>query len=35
MGHTFSNHTRRSFQEEFLDFLNRHGIRYDPEHVWK
>ena len=29
------HHTRRTFEEEFLEFLNRHGIQYDPEQVWK
>ncbi|MHC4400087.1 MAG: IS200/IS605 family transposase [Planctomycetota bacterium] len=28
------HHRKRTFQEEFLAFLERHGIRYDPEHVW-
>ena len=29
------HHRHRSFEEEFLDFLKRHGIQYDPEHVWE
>lgn len=28
------HHRQRSFQEEFLDLLNRHGIEYDPRYVW-
>ena len=27
------HHRRRSFQEEYLDFLNRHGVAYDPRYV--
>ena len=29
------HHRHRSFEEEFLDFLKRHGIQYDPQHVWE
>ncbi len=29
------HHRERSFEEEFLDFLKRHGIQYDPERVWE
>jgi len=29
------HHRHRSFEEEFLEFLKRHGIQYDPGHVWK
>jgi putative transposase len=28
------HHRRRTFQEEFLLFLRRHGIDYDPRYVW-
>jgi REP element-mobilizing transposase RayT len=28
------HHRRRSFQEEFLEFLKKHGIEYDPRYVW-
>jgi putative transposase len=28
------NHRKRSFEEEFLVFLERHGIEYDPQYVW-
>jgi REP element-mobilizing transposase RayT len=28
------HHRRRDFQEEFLAFLKKHGIEYDPAHVW-
>ena len=27
------HHRRRSFQEEYLDFLDRHGVVYDPRHI--
>ena len=29
------HHRRRSFQEEYLDFLDRHGVAYDPRYVWR
>jgi REP element-mobilizing transposase RayT len=28
------HHRKRTFQEEFLDLLQRHGIEYDPRYVW-
>ncbi len=28
------HHRTVGFQEEFLQFLTRHGIEYDPRHVW-
>ena len=28
------HHRARTFQEEFLLFLNRHGIRHDERHMW-
>ncbi len=28
------HHKRRDFHEEFLAFLNKHGIEYDPRYVW-
>ena len=28
------HHRRRTFQEEFLAFLEKHGIEYDPRNVW-
>ena len=28
------HHRRRSFKEEFLAFLNKHGMQYDERHVW-
>jgi putative transposase len=29
------HHRHVTFQEEFLAFLHRHGIAYDPKHVWE
>ncbi len=28
------HHRRRSFQEEYLDFLKKHSIEYDERYVW-
>jgi REP element-mobilizing transposase RayT len=28
------HHRRRSFEEEFVAFLNKHRIEYDPKYVW-
>jgi putative transposase len=28
------HHRRRTFQEEFLDFLKRHEIKYDERYIW-
>jgi putative transposase len=28
------HHRKRSFEEEFLGFLQKHGIEYDPRYVW-
>jgi REP element-mobilizing transposase RayT len=28
------HHARKSFEEEFLAFLKKHGIDYDPKFVW-
>ena len=28
------HHKTKSFQEEYLAFLDRHGIQYDPKYVW-
>jgi len=40
-GHTIAyiqaqpeHHRKRSFEEEFIAFLKRHGEEYDPRHVW-
>ncbi len=28
------HHQKRSFQDEFLAFLKKHGIEYDPNVIW-
>jgi putative transposase len=28
------HHQQNTFQEEYLDFLNKHGIDYDERYVW-
>jgi putative transposase len=28
------HHQQPTFQEEYLDFLNKHGIDYDERYVW-
>lgn len=28
------HHRKRSYEEEFVTFLKKHGVEYDPEHVW-
>jgi REP element-mobilizing transposase RayT len=28
------HHRKKTFQEEFLEFLKRHGMDYDERHVW-
>jgi putative transposase len=28
------HHRRKTFQQEFLDFLKKHGIDYDPRYIW-
>jgi REP-associated tyrosine transposase len=28
------HHRRRSFQEEFLEFLKRHDLEYDERYIW-
>lgn len=28
------HHRKKTFQEEFLAFLERHGIEYDPRYIW-
>lgn len=29
------HHRVRTFQEEFLQFLETHGIEYDPRYIWR
>ena len=28
------HHRRKSFQEEFIEFLNVYEVEYDPKHLW-
>jgi len=28
------HHSKKTFQEEYLEFLNKHGIEYDERYVW-
>lgn len=28
------HHRKRSFEEEFLAFLKKHRVEYDPQYVW-
>ena len=28
------HHRKRTFQEEYLELLNRSGVAYDPHHLW-
>jgi putative transposase len=30
-----AHHRKRDFKSEFLDFLQRHAIEYDPQYIWK
>ena len=32
--HQAEHHRHRSFQEEFVALLERHGIEYDPRYIW-
>ena len=29
-----THHHDRSFEEEYLDFLQKHGVEYDERYVW-
>lgn len=28
------HHQRHTFQEEYVELLDRHGIQYDPQYLW-
>jgi putative transposase len=28
------HHRKRSFEEEFISFLKKHAIEYDPKYIW-
>lgn len=29
------HHRKRSFQDEFIDILNKYGIEYDEKYIWR
>ena len=29
-----AHHRRRTFQEEYIEFLERHGVDYDETYLW-
>ncbi len=34
IGNQLKHHQSRTFEEEFLNFLNRYGIEYDERYLW-
>ena len=32
--HQKEHHRRKTFQEEFIQFLEKHGVEYDPRYIW-
>ena len=32
--HQEEHHRKRTFEEEFLDFIQRHGLKYDARYLW-
>jgi putative transposase len=34
IGNQAEHHRTKTYQEEFLAFLERHGIDYDPRYIW-
>jgi len=34
IGGQAEHHTRRTFQEEFVEFLERHQVQFDMAHIW-
>jgi hypothetical protein len=35
IGNQLEHHRHRTYQEEFIAFLERHGIEYDPRYVFE
>ena len=35
IAHQREHHQKRSFQDEYLEFLNRHGIEFDERFVFE
>ena len=29
-----THHAQQTFEEEFIEFLKRHEVQFDPEHLW-
>jgi hypothetical protein len=29
-----THHRKKTFQEEYLEFLERHGVEYDEQYLW-
>jgi len=29
-----THHRKKTFQEEYLEFLKKHGVEYDEPHLW-
>jgi putative transposase len=29
------HHKKQTFQEELIEFLERHGVEYNPEYIWR
>ena len=34
LGGQVEHHKRQTFEEEFVALLKRHGVQFDPQHVW-
>jgi len=34
IGNQEAHHRRKTFQEEYLEFLKRHGVAYDERYLW-
>jgi putative transposase len=30
-----AHHRKRTFEEEFLEFLDKHGVEYDPRYIFR
>ncbi len=35
VGNQKKHHQQVTFKEEFIGFLEKNGVQYDPEHIWK
>ncbi len=35
IAHQDEHHRRLSFQDEFIQFLERHGVSYDESYIWR